>query len=239
MKNHQAPTGRAISDGQTLEVHSIFPTIQGEGPFAGVPATFVRLAHCNLQCPACDTEYTDGAKPMSVFEIADRVYAETPRLVVITGGEPLRQNISALCLDLAYLRLKVQIETNGMLPLQGFSKIDRLLLNEVQLVVSPKTHRLDVVVAANASAFKYVVSADPSMIAEDGLPVRALDHPVPAGKTIARPPIGYDGPIFVQPADHYDDEANAANIAQAVRSVQMEPRQRRLCLQLHKYARLP
>ena len=39
----------------TLEVHSIFKTIQGEGPFCGTPAVFIRLAGCNLQCPWCDT----------------------------------------------------------------------------------------------------------------------------------------------------------------------------------------
>jgi len=56
-----------------LEVHSIFYTIQGEGPFCGTPAVFVRLAGCNLQCPSCDTDYTSKRTRMTAEEICDRV----------------------------------------------------------------------------------------------------------------------------------------------------------------------
>ena len=41
------------SDGTTLDVHEVFETVQGEGPYAGVPALFIRLSHCNLRCWFC------------------------------------------------------------------------------------------------------------------------------------------------------------------------------------------
>ena len=44
----------------SLLVTSLFFTIQGEGPFAGRPAFFVRLAKCNLDCSFCDTFFDQG-----------------------------------------------------------------------------------------------------------------------------------------------------------------------------------
>lgn len=44
----------------SLFVTSRFMTIQGEGPFRGQPAFFIRLAKCNLACSFCDTFFDDG-----------------------------------------------------------------------------------------------------------------------------------------------------------------------------------
>lgn len=56
--------GKAIGK---LLVTSMFVTLQGEGPFAGRPAFFVRLAKCNLACSFCFVPSTkvrmaDGTK---------------------------------------------------------------------------------------------------------------------------------------------------------------------------------
>ena len=228
MLNNQKPTPRVDSDGAALLVHSIFPTIQGEGPFAGKPAHFIRLAGCNLQCPLCDTEYTQGAKYLAVEEIARLVGGEI-QLVVITGGEPFRQNIGPLVKLLRLSGFTVQIETNGKLPSQ-----DKSVYRNATIVVSPKTETIHPEMDEAAHCFKYVISAGD--VADDGLPIRALDHPVRAGSTIARP----RDPIltYVQPADHHDPVINAKNMAAAVAAVQRKPRSRLLCLQMHKYAGL-
>jgi 7-carboxy-7-deazaguanine synthase len=105
-----------------LDVHSIFYTIQGEGPFSGFPAVFIRLAGCNLQCPHCDTEYTQGRRLAYPEVVAEYVSTlSQPRgLVVITGGEPFRQNLTKLLQCLSDYRLLVQIESNGTLPPSKF-----------------------------------------------------------------------------------------------------------------------
>jgi len=44
----------------SLYVTSMFFTLQGEGPYAGMPALFIRLTKCNLTCNFCDTFFDDG-----------------------------------------------------------------------------------------------------------------------------------------------------------------------------------
>ena len=40
--------GYAKGDGTSLAVQEIFPTIQGEGPYADWHSVFIRLGGCNL-----------------------------------------------------------------------------------------------------------------------------------------------------------------------------------------------
>jgi organic radical activating enzyme len=179
----------------SLEVHSIFDTIQGEGPLTGHPAVFVRLAGCNLQCPRCDTDYTSNRKRATPEQIVDQVamLRQPPRLVVITGGEPFRQNIGLLTLLLGDHGYQVQIETNGTLPPPEGLDID------TWIVVSPKTGKVHPETARRASAFKYVLTHD-SVSKQDGLPLNALDHS--AHPFVARPPHDFAlGAVYLQPAD--------------------------------------
>ena len=76
MINKQPIEKREPSYEGTLQVHSIFKTIQGEGPFCGTPCVFVRLAGCNLQCPACDTDqwyFPARADRHTVIHVGDRI----------------------------------------------------------------------------------------------------------------------------------------------------------------------
>jgi len=58
--------------GDKLFITSIFYTLQGEGPYRGQPAVFVRLAKCNLACSFCDT-YFDGGDWLTYEEIDQRI----------------------------------------------------------------------------------------------------------------------------------------------------------------------
>lgn len=199
----------------TLEVHSIFSTIQGEGPFCGRPAVFVRLAGCNLQCPGCDTEYTQNRERLNygsiLQNIEERLMATSSNanLIVISGGEPFRQNIAPFADFLIENDFDVQVETNGSM------QIPLELSQMVTVVCSPKTAKLHPSALHRANAFKYVMKAD-SVHAEDGLPLQALDHR--ATPFIARPPKSFKGKIYLQPMDEQDAGYNADNIAAVLAS---------------------
>lgn len=217
--NHQ-PIETRVTNPKELEVHSIFYTIQGEGPFAGRPAVFVRLAGCNLQCPGCDTDYTSNRELLNPFEIADRIIEKFPQgwnpeitagpIVVITGGEPFRQDITELCnLLVQNWGFTVQVETNGVLP------IPEKISDAVVIVCSPKTSALNRHNLNRINALKYVLHhehVDP----RDGLPTKALFHNN-SGR-VARPPEGFMGMIYVQPMDVKDAEINLLNEKAAVKS---------------------
>jgi 7-carboxy-7-deazaguanine synthase len=221
-----------------LDVQDIFYTIQGEGPFAGFSAVFVRLAGCNLQCPGCDTDYTSGRKIMTYNEIILQVNSligekavqqpnnglTKPPIVVITGGEPFRQNITELCNTLANY-LTVQVETNG-----SFAPPNHLSKN-VTIVCSPKTHSINKQMMKRANCFKYVLNHN-SVDATDGLPIKALDHSCSV-KGVARPLGRPDALIYLQPMDCKDENVNELNLQAVLLSCLKHGYI--LQLQIHKY----
>lgn len=76
----------------TLPVVEVFHSIQGEGRRTGEPATFLRLAGCNLRCTWCDTPYSwsaEGLRAAHVTSIDDLAEQVRERSVVLTGGEPM------------------------------------------------------------------------------------------------------------------------------------------------------
>ena len=202
--------------GDNLDIQEIFPTLQGEGPYAGHPAVFIRLGGCNLACNFCDTEF-DSYKKIALQKILSKVESLAKKgkikLVVITGGEPLRQPIERLCEELVAKNFLVQIETNGT--------IFRNLPREVKIICSPKVsknkyHPIRPDLLARINAFKFIVSKSQknySQIAEVGQAKFGI-------------------PVYVQPMDEYDEAKNRANCEHALKLC--IKRGYFLSLQLHK-----
>lgn len=209
-----------------LELINVFPTIQGEGPYAGFKAIFVRLAGCNLQCPGCDTDYTSDRSKIHIKDLLKLINHSARdnncSLIVITGGEPFRQNISNLCNILTNYGFSVQLETNGTLPPPV------ALSEKVNIVCSPKTGTINHRMLARANYFKYVLHADDVHV--DGLPTQVLEHST--GSIVARPPLGDRRPVFLQPMDCKNDLQNQKN-QDAVRDSCMK-HGHILQLQIHK-----
>jgi organic radical activating enzyme len=207
-------------DGSVLEIQEIFPTLQGEGPRTGEPSVFVRLGGCNLACSFCDTEFENfdlWDLPELVDEII-RLSEDAPptgnrrNLVVITGGEPLRQNIIPLCESLLQAGFTVQIETNGTLW--------RDLPEAVEVVCSPKASqgrygaiRPDIL--ARARALKFIISK--------------------SRKPYDNFPAGLEGyPVWLQPMDEYHPEKNLDNLEHTLKLA--EQTGAKISLQTHKLA---
>jgi organic radical activating enzyme len=133
-----------------IQLAEIFASVQGEGTWTGTPATFVRLAGCNLACAFCDTDYALRFVD-SIAGVVARVRAEGGAIpmLVLTGGEPLAQAAAPALIDaLRADGRRVHIESNGT--------IDVALPDDVWLTVSPK-ERLHPAMAARANEAKLIV----------------------------------------------------------------------------------
>jgi len=170
---------------RSLFVTSVFFTLQGEGPYAGMPAVFIRLTKCNLACSFCDTFFDDGdwmtyeeleakvrktieeywkGKEAPAWAISNAGGPLYPNIVmVITGGEPtLQANLTAFLERQVGDFKVVQIESNGT--------IDRELPAGVTLVCSPKCAEKNGIatkylaptkqILERADCLKFVVSSD-------------------------------------------------------------------------------
>jgi len=113
------PQGAASSPAavkeDTLVVHEIYSSVQGESTFAGLPCTFVRLTGCNLRCTWCDTPQAFyGGKRMRRGDVLARALELGTPLVELTGGEPLLQpGAIPLLAELCDSGRTVLLETSG------------------------------------------------------------------------------------------------------------------------------
>lgn len=124
-----------------MKVNEIFTSFQGEGPFIGKRATFLRLSNCNLDCDFCDTQSRDEGDIMSVEEVENALLCEFDKhntdFLVITGGEPTLQyeELKEL-VPLLDGKCEIQFESNGT------SREDPI--EKAYYVISPKIDKEDV-----------------------------------------------------------------------------------------------
>ncbi|MCC6554953.1 MAG: radical SAM protein [Polyangiaceae bacterium] len=99
----------------TLVVHEIYASVQGESSFVGLPCTFVRLTGCNLRCVWCDTAQAfHGGERMRRADVLAAALAHGTPLVELTGGEPLLQpGAIPLLAELCDAGRTVLVETSG------------------------------------------------------------------------------------------------------------------------------
>lgn len=236
------PIRSITHDPLKLAVESHFYTLQGEGPYSGEPALFIRLSGCNLACYFCDTQFEKYAEQeRSVEEVMKDILAEYTdsqrRFVVITGGEPLRQDFSGLAEALYSTGTKlIQVETAGTLWQPSLAS--RVQVGDMVLVCSPKTPRVHVMVASLCKHWKYVVTAG-ALSLTDGLPNRGTQNATKdKWVDLYRPVRHYDDPytapnqIWVSPCDAYNVEQNRLNLMAARNSALLFGH--RLSLQVHK-----
>ena len=153
-----------------------------------MPALFIRLAKCNLDCSFCDTFFDDGdwmtyaeiekkahetitgfwqdkGKDVPVWAVNTTEGKRYPNIVlVMTGGEPLiQENISEFMAQQLHNFKEVQVESNGI--------PDTVVPPGVTLVCSPKCVEKNgraikyfapsKTILDRADCLKFVVSADP------------------------------------------------------------------------------
>lgn len=112
---------QAVDQGLMLPLMEEFYTIQGEGFHTGTAAYFVRIGGCDVGCHWCDVKESWNADlhpPTAIAQIISNAksYAHT---VVVTGGEPLTWDMTALTNGLHQMGMRVHIETSGGYPITG------------------------------------------------------------------------------------------------------------------------
>jgi organic radical activating enzyme len=239
-----------------LAVTSVFYSLQGEGPYTGVPFIFLRMAGCNFGsktevCTFCDTDfamstctwYTVGDLLRELEEAATRRGCFN---LLITGGEPTLQLLLIQVIKEWRMRHPtciIQMETNGT-QAKFWTEFEDIINYSVQVCCSPKCRESKVWVGipkatqAVVTWYKYLLSANPN----------SPYHEVPVTE------FNKDKPLFVSPITVYykapelipnvffsssiDRVQTATNYAYAAKYVLSHPRYR-LSLQTHLFIGVP
>lgn len=151
------------TDSKTYKIAEKFISINGEGKSSGQLATFIRFAGCNLNCSYCDTKWVNQQDVNYELMTADEIYNFIKKTgitnVTLTGGEPLVQKniIELLKILVNDKSLSIEVETNGSIYLEPFTKLNNNLLKftmDYKLASSNMENRMIV------NNFKYLMKKD-------------------------------------------------------------------------------
>lgn len=183
-----------------LKVAEFFSqTLQGEGVTTGVPAAFLRVKDCTLDCVWCDsTSVWKTGNPYTIFEILDLMKSsglvddlQNGHHLVLTGGSPLKQQ-AQLAKLLALFQVEfgflpyIEVENECMLkPLPAFAQFvtqwnnsPKLSNSEMKRVLRYKPAIIHEMSQMINSTFKFVVSREEDWqeIEEDFLKPGIIDR---------------------------------------------------------------
>lgn len=153
------------------------PTIQGEGPWAGLPTYFVRFAGCDWDCSWCDTKYAVLPKypgwhvdHVSAATIRDRLLElglQANDRIALSGGNPALFVDRAFCDYFGAYRLSMETQVSKALKPEVIDKLSCLVMspkppssgmsdrNDSGLVIEmARSHYF--AVPGNVTALKYV-----------------------------------------------------------------------------------
>ncbi|MBG39877.1 MAG: 7-carboxy-7-deazaguanine synthase QueE [Flavobacteriales bacterium] len=134
-----------------LIVSETFDSIQGEGFYSGNRSFFVRLAGCDIGCHWCDEKKSwpnDNFPRFEINQLVKLCTESSSEIVVVTGGEPLMQDLTEFTKSLNGLK-KRHLETSGAYPLSG---------NWDWITLSPKKNKLPLKeIYNNANELKVVI----------------------------------------------------------------------------------
>ncbi|MDR0834463.1 MAG: 7-carboxy-7-deazaguanine synthase QueE [Candidatus Symbiothrix sp.] len=188
----------------SLKVHEIFYSLQGEGGRQGEASIFIRLAGCNLRCDFCDTDFEDGTE--MTLEAIHTIVRQFPcQWIVWTGGEPTLQLTDDRLWFFKNNGYKQAVESNGT---QKLSPVFDYT------VVSPKGN------------VEYAKQINPQ-VDEVRLPLKKGDT-LPAIDSLPKAKKYFVSPIFT---DH--PQETKENINYCVKQVLSRP-QWKLSVQIHK-----
>ncbi len=113
---------KLIDEGKMLPLMEEFYTIQGEGHNTGQAAYFIRIGGCDVGCRWCDVKESWNRKlhpPTLTENIVKNAASHPAKSVVVTGGEPLMNNLDFLCDELKKQGVSRFLESSGAHPYSG------------------------------------------------------------------------------------------------------------------------